>query len=326
MYEASLLRSFNIYIVENLSHSIISLVIVIAALSIFGIRQPASRIKFLLIPVILPALAAPLYYLLSPDRFGLPVIDVDDWINIEAIIERSGHSVHASYAFTFVILTIVSFLLFKGIMSLAAVVWLPRRYPCVSPDKSPQMYSILDRVLKVARTKRPLVLLYPGRDILCCAFGFRQPYLLVSKGALESLSEDDLEAVVAHEIGHIQRWDSWLGFIVLTFRNIFFFNPVVLLLCSPILKNAELAADELALSFGPNRLSYVESLVRISRIWSGFSVKNSSVTCHFIRGRAALKSRVLYALEENPMVTYPKTNWIFSCTLVILIIGLFFIC
>ena len=326
MYEASLLRSFNIYIVENLSHSIISLIIVIAALSIFGIRQPASRIKFLLVPVILPAMAAPLYYLISPDRFGLPVLDVDDWLNIEAFIERSTYAVHASYIFTFIILTVASFVLFKGIVSLAAVVWLPRRYPCVSSNQHPQIYYILDRVLKIAHTKRPLILLYPGHDILCCAFGFRQPYLLVSKGALESLSDDDLEAVVAHEVGHIQRWDSWLGFIVLTFRNIFFFNPVVLLLCSPILKNAELAADELALSFGPNRLSYVESLVRISRIWSGFSVKNSSVTCHFIRGRAALKSRVLYALEENPMVTYPKTNWIFSGTLVILIIGLFFIC
>ncbi|MDO8636391.1 MAG: M56 family metallopeptidase, partial [Dehalococcoidia bacterium] len=208
---------------ENLSHSIISLIIVIAALGVFGIRQPASRIKFLLIPVVLPAMAAPLYYLISPDRFGLPVLDVDDWLNIEAVIERSGHSVLASYAFAFVILAVVSFVLFKGIISLAAVVWLPRRYPCVSSNQHPHIYSILDRVLKIAHTKRPLILLYPGHDILCCAFGFRQPYLLVSKGALKSLSEDDLEAVVAHEIGHIQRWDSWLGFIVLTFRNIFFF-------------------------------------------------------------------------------------------------------
>lgn len=323
MFEASLLRSVNIYVVENMSHTLLSAAVVAGVIALFRISQPSFRLRLLLLAVVIPFVAAPIYYLLYPERSRLALLSVDDWINLEALTRQWPL---LSYVLSVLVLAVVAILLVKGLISLVAMLCLPRRYPRLSPQQEPGLHATLKSVLRRAGVGPPVVLLSPERDIQCCTFGFARQYLIISRGALDRLSPVELEAVLAHEVGHLRRGDGWLGFIVVSLRNILFFNPVAYLLCQRVLKEVELAADELAVIIGPGSVAYAESLVSISRSCQQTPEGSQAGASHFYRDRVPIRARVLHILRGKATPQSPRENWLIGGTAAVLLVGLFFVC
>lgn len=326
MFEANLLRSLNIYVVENISHTLLSAVVVAIVLAVFRVKRPSSRLRLLLLPVVVPFLAAPFYYVLYPERSRLALLPVDAWLNVDALIGGYGHLPLLSHVLIAIVLGIASFLLIKGLISLVAMFCLPRQYRRLSIRQGSRFHRALTSVLGRSGVKWPTVLVSPERTIECCTFGFMRRYLLISQGALDRLSSAELEAMVAHEVGHLHRGDGWLGFIVVSLRNMLFFNPVAYLLCQRVLKEAELAADDLAVAFGPGRLAYAESLVSIGRSCQELPNNTRSLATYFFRDRASIKARVLHILGDKGNPRVPGDNWLIAATSAGLVVGLFFVC
>lgn len=326
MFESSLLRSLNIYLVENVSHTVLSIALVAVMLVLFRIRHPATRVRFLLLPVVIPIVASPIYYLLFPERYEFALLNVDKWVNIEDLLNRPGQWPALPGVLTAIILIIIGFLFFRSVLSLLAVLALPRRYPRLPELENHQFYAVLNLVSGKAGIKPPAVLLSPDTGIVCCAFGFKRPYILISHGALEQLSPAELESVLAHEIGHVRRRDGWLAFALVTFRNLLFFNPAIHLLYHRILRDAELAADDLAIDLGSSRLTYAASLVKVGHSWSQSSALSSDVTRCFLGRRTPIKARVLHALKEPPVAKTARDMRLLYFTAVSLTVGLFFVC
>lgn len=323
MFEASLLRSLNIYVVENMSHTLLSAAVVAAVIALFRISQPSSRLRLLLLPVVIPFVAAPIYYLLYAERSRLALLRVDDWINLDALTQEWPL---LSYVLSVLVLATGAFLLVKGLISLIAMLYLPGRYPRLSLQRAPGLHATLRSVLRRAEVKPPVVLLSPERGIQCCTFGFARQYLIISRGALDRLTPAELEAVLAHEVGHLRRGDGWLGFIVVSLRNILFFNPMAYLLCQRVLKEAELAADGLAVIFGPGPVAYAESLISISRSCQQTPEETGTAASHFYRDRASVRARVLHVLRGRATPQSPRDNWLIGGTAALLVVGLFFVC
>ena len=326
MFETSLLRSLNIYLVENLSHTVLSIALVAVMLALFRIQHPATRIRFLLLPVVVPIIASPIYYLLFPERYELALLRLDKWINIETLLNRPGQWSVSPKLLTILILAVISFLLFRSVLTLLAVLALPRRFPRLTELENPQFYAVLNLVSGKVGMKPPTVLLSPDMGIVCCAFGFKRSYIIISRGALEQLSLAELESVLAHEVGHICRRDGWLAFALVTFRNILFFNPAIHLLYHRILRDAELAADDMAIHLGSSRLAYAASLVKVGHSWRQSSTLGSDVTRCFLGRRAPIKARVLHALKEPPVARTARDKRLLYITAVSLAVGLFFVC
>jgi Zn-dependent protease with chaperone function len=78
-------------------------------------------------------------------------------------------------------------------------------------------------------------------------------YLVMTSGLLEVLDARALEAVVAHEIGHIKNRDHHFSAAVSALRLVSFFNPLVHVVCSAAFREREYMADEVgsALIGGP---------------------------------------------------------------------------
>lgn len=322
MFEAgSLLRSVNIYVVENVLHSAVALALVWLVLSIFKVRDPGTRIRLLLLPALVPLLSPILLYLLFTQRQSMPVLSLDKVLNLDIALNAFSLGPALGRFLTLALAAVALLLLLKGVVSIAALLYLPRRFHPLAPGDDPR----LDAVLARAGMARPRVLLSSGRGYLCCAFGLFRPYLALSTDLLQGLSDAELEAALAHELGHLKRRDDWLSFTLLTLRNILFFNPVVHLLCRRLLREAEQASDDLALSYGPDRLAYAQALVKVSRL-SLKTRQHRLMDTRFASRGLVLKQRVEHILEPAHPPIPRGHRWLPLGVTALLPVVLFFLC
>jgi hypothetical protein len=70
-----------------------------------------------------------------------------------------------------------------------------------------------------------------------------------------------LDAVIAHEVSHLLRWDPLSQCVALVYRAVFWFSPLAWWLNRHILQLAEEASDEAALAAGTERGSYARTLL-----------------------------------------------------------------
>ncbi|MBI4297306.1 MAG: M56 family metallopeptidase [Chloroflexi bacterium] len=324
-HAGSWLESLNIYIVENIVHSAVALGLVWLILALFKIKEPALRIKFLLLPLALPIFTPILFYLLFPQRQGMSVLPVDKMLNLRAAFPDPALWKAVSSLLTAALLVVAAFLLLKGALSLFSLLWLPRRFRQIKKGENSQLDAILETDGARAGNRRPKVLLSPSSEVLCCSFGLVKPYLLISYGLLLRLNDSQIEAVVAHEVGHIRRRDGWLGFALVTLRHILFFNPVVHLVSRRLRLESEMAADDAALGRGLDRSTYAQTLVAVCRLaaapqaahlgWSAFSA-----------GAWALRRRVEHVLEPGSISGSSYQRWLPVPMAVGLLVILFFLC
>ncbi|MCK4432621.1 MAG: zinc metalloprotease HtpX [Methanomicrobia archaeon] len=83
------------------------------------------------------------------------------------------------------------------------------RAKLVTQNEYPKLYTIVSRVAMNAGVPMPRIAYIPNNVPNAFATGRNEnnAVVAVTKGALDILSEDELEAVIAHEIGHIKNKD-----------------------------------------------------------------------------------------------------------------------
>ncbi|MCR6679580.1 M56 family metallopeptidase, partial [Escherichia marmotae] len=57
--------------------------------------------------------------------------------------------------------------------------------------------------------------------------GYLKPIILLPFGTIASLSPDQVEAILAHELAHIYRKDYLLNMLQALIEILFFFNPAI---------------------------------------------------------------------------------------------------
>lgn len=321
----SLIQAVNVYLVENIIHSAVALGVVMLLVSSLRIKDAALRCRLFLLAIVIPSVSSPLYYLVFPLRPDMPVLSLDRFFSIRGALESLPYWPTLSWVLSLAIIGVASLLLIKGIITLATLVLMPRRYRRIEPGEHHLLDVVLERLTARAQMARPVVLLSKERRFLCCTFSIQKPYLLLSQGLLDGLQAPHLEAVLAHELAHIQRHDSWLDFLLLTYRNILFFNPLIHRLCDMVLQEAEMACDGLALKWGQEPLICAESLVQVSRGSLMPTYEGRLIRSGFINSRGALKRRVLHILSSG----FPHgSRWkgATPATAVVLAGALFFLC
>lgn len=115
-------------------------------------------------------------------------------------------------------------LIFAGVMNFGAY-WFSdkivlRMYGAqeVSPVEAPRLHSIVDNLVMRAGIPKPKVYVIPTATPNAFATG-RNPQnaaVAVTEGIMGMLNEDELSAVVAHELGHVRNRDILISTIVAT--------------------------------------------------------------------------------------------------------------
>jgi TonB family protein len=96
--------------------------------------------------------------------------------------------------------------------------------------------------------------------------GWIRPIILVPASSLTGLSPEQLEAVLAHEVAHIRRYDDLVNMLQALVETLLFYHPAVWWTSACIRRERELCCDDLAVCVTGNGLGYARALARLERI------------------------------------------------------------
>jgi bla regulator protein BlaR1 len=91
--------------------------------------------------------------------------------------------------------------------------------------------------------------------------GHFKPIILFPIGVLTSLPQDEIEAILIHELAHIRRKDYLVNMIQSFVEILFFFNPAVLWVSSLIKIERENCCDDIAVAQTSSKRNYINALV-----------------------------------------------------------------
>ena len=96
------------------------------------------------------------------------------------------------------------------------------------------------------------------------AVGFFRPAVLLPPWAVKDLSAEEINRVLLHELGHLQRWDDWTNLLQKVLRVLLWFHPAVWWIDSQLSLERESACDDLVLAKAPDARAYAECLVSLA--------------------------------------------------------------
>ena len=97
-------------------------------------------------------------------------------------------------------------------------------------------------------------------------FGWLKPVILLPTSSLIGLTPAQLELVIAHELGHIRRFDYVLNLFQVTVETLLFYHPVVTWISRHVRQEREQCCDDLVVKTCGNRLEYAKALTNLETI------------------------------------------------------------
>lgn len=99
-----------------------------------------------------------------------------------------------------------------------------------------------------------------------CVIGAWKPIILLPATVLTGLTVDQLEAVLAHELAHIRRFDFVVNILQTLVETLLFYHPAIWWLSGRIRQERENCCDDLAIRLSGDAASYAQMLVSVERL------------------------------------------------------------
>jgi hypothetical protein len=121
----------------------------------------------------------------------------------------------------------------------------------------------LDKMAARLQIPRKVKLLISRQVQVPVMLGFLKPLILLPVAMVNNLTEEQLEAVLLHELAHIKRNDYLLNIFQSIVETILFFNPFVWLISKTIRMEREHCCDDLVIASTAQPLQYAHALVAL---------------------------------------------------------------
>ncbi len=123
----------------------------------------------------------------------------------------------------------------------------------------------LRRMEELSNVRRNIEVLSLPSSTEPAMFGLLRPVLLWPQAITVRLDDAHLEAVLAHEISHVRRWDNLTAAMHMFVGAVFWFNPLVWWLETRLVTERENACDEEVLQLLHEPGIYAESILKVCK-------------------------------------------------------------
>jgi cytohesin len=171
-----------------------------------------------------------------------------------------------------------------------------RRHLKPLPKNLTQRVTLLCERLGMRRFSR--VFISPSA-VQAMAAGYLRPLVLLPASMMTQMQPEMLEAVIAHELAHIRRFDLWINLAQRVIETLLFYHPAVWWLSSQIRSERELCCDELAVRATGERLIYASALENAGRV--RFEAEEPALSLAFGHPKNPMLGRVRYVLGLPPV-------------------------
>jgi uncharacterized protein (TIGR03435 family) len=157
-------------------------------------------------------------------------------------------------------------------------------------------FAILNRLRDRMNITSQVTLLISDGSMEPGIVGIWRSTLLWPRGISDRLNEDQIEAIIAHELAHVYRRDNLTAALAMLGTAIFWFHPLVVWLKGRAMEARERACDEAVILLGKEPEVYASSILRACE----FSLESPLAFISGITG-SDLKKRVRRIMCGNPV-------------------------
>ncbi|MHC4672798.1 MAG: M56 family metallopeptidase [Planctomycetota bacterium] len=116
------------------------------------------------------------------------------------------------------------------------------------------------------KISRPVQLLSSSITKVPIAIGWLKPVILLPASALTGLTPEQVQAILAHELAHIRRYDYLINLLQTVIETLLFYHPAIWWLSHRIRIERENCCDDLAVAVCGNKLTYARALTQAAQL------------------------------------------------------------
>ncbi|HZK52349.1 MAG TPA: M56 family metallopeptidase [Actinomycetota bacterium] len=167
-------------------------------------------------------------------------------------------------------LAVSSFMLVRRACGALVLRRLISRCTAPNPERDAQVLLVLDHLaIAVGLGPAPDLLILPSGVSGAFAVGLRRGRILLSRDLVDRLDDDELAAVLAHEIAHLRARDVPVMFAAGFLRDFVAWNPFAHVAFRRLLRDREFEADRRAASLTRNPLALASGLLTVCELMRG---------------------------------------------------------
>ena len=138
-------------------------------------------------------------------------------------------------------------------------------------SKSTALEQTLSRVKNSLMVDKAISIAESAKIKVPLVIGHMKPLILFPVGIVNMLSIEEVEAIITHELAHIERYDYLTNIFLTLIEILFYFHPAVWWISANIKAERENCCDDFALSQDINKVTYAKALVKLEEIKSNGS-------------------------------------------------------
>ena len=180
----------------------------------------------------------------------------------------------------------------------------------------PEWQEKLQRLCQQLQVKQTVLLLESACVQVPTVIGWLRPVILLPASTLTGLTAQQLEAILAHELAHIRRYDYLVNLLQTAVETLLFYHPAVWWVSKQMRMEREHCCDDLAVAVQGDALGYSRALAELE------TLRADGPQLALAANGGSLLARIERLLgRSQPMKTQPSP-WLTGVMVVTSLLGL----